>query len=304
MAKGAARTEERQRADRLPPLPATVGIGESLPARQALPRCAPRPAAALPPALALLLHAGAIAGLLSWQVESVQPPAPDEIAFGLTFAADPPVPNAPPTAAPLPDLPVSEPPAVPQAAPPEPTAPSSDAEAMPAPVAPTPPPALHEAPAPRPVAHLTPARPRSLHALATPQDQKRIATHAVGRQSSAAPSSAAIVAPAAPSPLSTPVPEAPRQAATLVGGMVGAGCAPRYPEAALRSGQQGLVLMRVGVGADGAPTDVAVVTSSGSPRLDGAAADALRHCHFRPATAGGRPIAGMAEVAYRFRLEN
>lgn len=86
--------------------------------------------------------------------------------------------------------------------------------------------------------------------------------------------------------------------------MVGAGCAPRYPAAALRSGQQGRVVLRVDVAADGAATAVAILSSSGFARLDTAAADALRACRFKPATAAGHPVAGVAEVPYRFALEN
>jgi len=86
--------------------------------------------------------------------------------------------------------------------------------------------------------------------------------------------------------------------------MVGAGCTPKYPEAALRAGIHGRVVMRVQVAADGAPTEVAVLTSSGSPKLDHAAADALRTCRFRPATSGGHPVAGTADVGYNFVLEN
>jgi protein TonB len=86
--------------------------------------------------------------------------------------------------------------------------------------------------------------------------------------------------------------------------MVGAGCTPKYPDAARRATIQGRVLMRVRVAADGAPTDITVLSSSGSPKLDRAAADALRACRFRPATSGGRPVPGTADVPYNFVLEN
>jgi protein TonB len=91
---------------------------------------------------------------------------------------------------------------------------------------------------------------------------------------------------------------------TLVGGMVGAGCTPPYPDSARRAGIQGRVVLRVEVAADGTPTEVAVLRSSGSAKLDRAAADALHTCHFRPATAGGHPVPGIAQTAYDFALEN
>jgi len=86
--------------------------------------------------------------------------------------------------------------------------------------------------------------------------------------------------------------------------MIGAGCIPIYPPSARRAGIQGEVVMRVQVAADGAPTGISVLTSSGSDKLDRAVADALRACRFHPATSGGRPIAGVTDVPYRFSLAN
>jgi protein TonB len=86
--------------------------------------------------------------------------------------------------------------------------------------------------------------------------------------------------------------------------MVGAGCTPKYPEAAQRAGIQGRVVLRVHVAADGAPAEIAVLASSGSAKLDRAAADALHACRFRPATSGGHAVPGVADVGYNFALEN
>jgi protein TonB len=99
-------------------------------------------------------------------------------------------------------------------------------------------------------------------------------------------------------------PTAPSQPATLVGGMVGAGCTPKYPAAAARAGLQGRVVLRAHVAADGTPTDIAVLSTSGADRLDRAAAEALRACRFRPATRGGQPVPGIADVPYNFVLTN
>ncbi len=79
---------------------------------------------------------------------------------------------------------------------------------------------------------------------------------------------------------------------------------PSYPEAARRRGEQGRVTLRVSVSAEGAPREVDVLTTSGHPILDSAALAAVRHWRFAPATRTGRPVAAIADVPIRFRLEN
>jgi protein TonB len=77
---------------------------------------------------------------------------------------------------------------------------------------------------------------------------------------------------------------------------------PRYPEAARRRGEQGRVVLRVDVSADGAPIDVTVTEGSGFPSLDAAALGAVRQWRFVPAMRGGTPVAAVAQVPIRFRL--
>jgi len=79
--------------------------------------------------------------------------------------------------------------------------------------------------------------------------------------------------------------------------------APPYPPAARRLGEQGRVVLRVLVSADGQPEQVDVRTSSGSPRLDTAALDTVRRWKFVPAKQGDRPIAAWVLVPISFRLE-
>lgn len=79
-------------------------------------------------------------------------------------------------------------------------------------------------------------------------------------------------------------------------------CPPAYPRAARRDNIQGRVVMRVRVSADGRPLDAEVAVSSGSALLDRAALAALTACRFVPASQGGKPIAFVYEVPYRFRL--
>jgi protein TonB len=79
---------------------------------------------------------------------------------------------------------------------------------------------------------------------------------------------------------------------------------PIYPAAARRQGLQGLVVLRVIVSAQGTARDVAVLTSSGHPILDDAAAAAVRGWRFEPATRGGVPTSGSADVPVRFTLQD
>ena len=80
--------------------------------------------------------------------------------------------------------------------------------------------------------------------------------------------------------------------------------APRYPDAARRSGEQGTVTLRVHVARDGAASRVAVEKSSGSPHLDAAALEAVKAWRFAPARRGAEAIESWILVPIVFRLEN
>jgi protein TonB len=77
--------------------------------------------------------------------------------------------------------------------------------------------------------------------------------------------------------------------------------APRYPAQALRSGEQGTVMVSAEISEDGVPSAVEVARSSGSRQLDRAAVDAVRHWRFRPAMADGRPTTGRVQVPISFK---
>ncbi|HUD42486.1 MAG TPA: energy transducer TonB [Dokdonella sp.] len=77
---------------------------------------------------------------------------------------------------------------------------------------------------------------------------------------------------------------------------------PVYPADALRRGEQGTVLLRVSVAADGSIERVEIERSSGSSRLDRAARDAVRQWRFRPPLVGGAPAAAVGIVPVMFRL--
>lgn len=76
---------------------------------------------------------------------------------------------------------------------------------------------------------------------------------------------------------------------------------PRYPVTALRRGEGGTVVLRVNVGADGVPDDIAVARRSGSRDLDRAAMLAMRDWRFKPATRNGREVASVVEQPVEFR---
>ena len=79
---------------------------------------------------------------------------------------------------------------------------------------------------------------------------------------------------------------------------------PAYPDAARRRGEQGRVMLRVNVSADGRPVSVTPLQSSGFPRLDDAAVAAVRQWRFEPAERNGKPVEGAADVPILFRLED
>jgi protein TonB len=80
--------------------------------------------------------------------------------------------------------------------------------------------------------------------------------------------------------------------------------APTYPEIALRRREEGRVMLRVSVSADGRALAVEVAATSGYPSLDSAALSAVRQWRFIPATQAGSAVAAIADVPVRFRIDN
>lgn len=79
--------------------------------------------------------------------------------------------------------------------------------------------------------------------------------------------------------------------------------APEYPRVAKRNAEAGRVIVRVFIDTAGQPGQAEVATSSGHPRLDESALDAVRRARFRPYTENGLPTAGWAMVPIDFELE-
>jgi protein TonB len=78
---------------------------------------------------------------------------------------------------------------------------------------------------------------------------------------------------------------------------------PIYPPLSRRNGEQGKVLLKVRVSAQGAALDVAISKSSGFDRLDAAAGDAVARWRFVPARRGDEPVDSSVVVPITFALE-
>ena len=78
--------------------------------------------------------------------------------------------------------------------------------------------------------------------------------------------------------------------------------APLYPASAKRAGEEGRVLLRVLVSADGRAQSVEIAKTSGFDHLDVAAIDAVRRWRFVPARRGDAAVAAHANVPVVFSL--
>jgi protein TonB len=260
--------------------------------RSAVPPAAPAPDRLLHPAAALaalLLHLGALALLFAMPARPPLPvPArmPEALAVALAepeapaeaAAPDPPPPEPPPPEPSPPDPPPPEPP--PEPPPPEPPPP----EALPLPL-----------PEPAPEPTPPPPPPRAEPRPPPPRPSRRTAPAAEPR---AAPGAAASP-PAAPSPAAAPA--GPPVVTTP--DFLRPPSPPDYPPRARQDGQQGVVLLRVLLGPDGAIREVQVHRSSGFPLLDAAAVRAAAGWAFRPHRVNGQASEAVVMLPLRFRLD-
>lgn len=79
---------------------------------------------------------------------------------------------------------------------------------------------------------------------------------------------------------------------------------PVYPAGSRRAGEQGTGVFRVLVDQRGRPQDVEVLKSTGFPRLDDAAVQAIRKWAFSPAMQSGRAVQSWTRVQVAFQLQN
>jgi protein TonB len=80
--------------------------------------------------------------------------------------------------------------------------------------------------------------------------------------------------------------------------------APDYPPMSRRMGEEGRVLMKVLVSAEGAVQDVQIEKSSGSDRLDNAAINAVKRWRFIPAKKNNQPLSAYVLVPMKFSLDS
>ena len=175
------------------------------------------------------------------------------------------------------------PPPPPQIKPPPPPPPALPVRPSLAP----PPVALAPEPVPQPTQ--TPAAPPTLAATAP-------VNAAVSAIAPVAPAPSVVVpaAPAAPTKVDLPTTVADYQTKSP----------PVYPVMSKRMGEQGRVVMRVLIGADGVPQQAEVQQSSGHGRLDRAAADAVMRWRYVPGKLGGVPETMWFQVPIEFKLGN
>jgi protein TonB len=79
---------------------------------------------------------------------------------------------------------------------------------------------------------------------------------------------------------------------------------PPYPASSVRAREQGVVLLRVLVDPSGAAERVEIARSSGHPKLDAAAKDAVSRAKFRPVLRNGVAVSAWGMVPIEFRLDN
>ena len=78
---------------------------------------------------------------------------------------------------------------------------------------------------------------------------------------------------------------------------------PNYPPVSKRLGEQGRVVLRVLIGADGTPQRAEILQSSGFDRLDQAGLSAALKWRYVPGKRGGLPEAMWFNVPINFVLE-
>jgi len=79
---------------------------------------------------------------------------------------------------------------------------------------------------------------------------------------------------------------------------------PEYPSLARRKGEQGRVLLKVFVTAQGNPEKVLLEKSSGSELLDKSALDVVKTWKFIPASANNQAVSGVVIVPIKFSLDS
>lgn len=175
------------------------------------------------------------------------------------------------------------------------------APAPPAPPAPTPAPPkpVPRQPAPpRPVAPQAPQPPQSLASVAAEPTPRAPTVSTPQPIINTAPPVAEVAAPAPPAPPVPPKVDLPSSNADYLNNP-----SPAYPPLSKRLNEQGRVVVRVRIEADGTASQAEVRSSSGFERLDQAALQTVKRWRYLPGKRGGVPEAMWFNVPINFVLE-
>ena len=141
----------------------------------------------------------------------------------------------------------------------------------------------------------------------TPSPSKVAAPAVVTQAAPVAP----VSAPTPPAPAKVEAPPAPPVVTTpsktdvsIPASYSASNTKPVYPTMSKRMGEQGTVVLRVLVKADGSAGAVEVKSSSSYPRLDQAAMEAVKSWRFHPATSDGKAIDEWYQVPIPFKLQS
>lgn len=163
-------------------------------------------------------------------------------------------------------------------------------------ITPAPMPVAKPAPTPPPPKPLPQPKPQAPAAKAVKSEQAPAPTPASITSAAPPPPAPAAAAPAAAAP--APVVEARFDADYLQNPR------PTYPAASRRLGEQGKVWLRAHVLPNGSTDNVELKQTSGSPRLDAAALEAVKRWRFVPARQGGEAVAAWVVIPISFSLES
>ena len=175
------------------------------------------------------------------------------------------------------------------------------------------PPAAASVPAVSSPTRTAPPQPRAVHApMPRPEATTAHETAAVPGMATDPPRDsppvAATAAPTIPAAVILPAPTstAPvaRTGVSISANYEASNRKPVYPTLSKRYGEQGTVMLRVFVQADGSAGKIEIRDSSGYPLLDEAAQAAVKAWRFIPATVDGKAIAEWYQVPIPFTLQN
>src|SRR5262245_52027358 len=154
------------------------------------------------------------------------------------------------------------------------------------------------APTPKPkrVAKALPKPPEPSPVVSAPVETPTPAVVAPPPEPPPPPPAPVAIAPPAPPP-------AVAVTAPIVNADYLANPAPRYAPVSRRVREQGRVILRVLVTPSGSAQEIEVRDSSGHPRLDDAAREAVRQWKFIPAKRGDEPVAAWVLIPVSFKLD-